>query len=84
MTTNTDQPGQLPLVIPQALTLERMLAHISYHTIIDMIHDLDRAIDNHWSFPENAPGPEIVAARNAMRQYMDRAWPGKMEEEPMT
>jgi len=66
MTTDEEQ---LPLVLPQALTLERLLYFIGWPTIIDMIRYLD-----------NRTEPEAIAARAAMLRYMDRVWAGKMEE----
>lgn len=73
---------QLPMIMPQALTLEHMLSYIGWPTIRIMIYDLTWAIDHKWFEPKWNPGPEIIAARDAMIRYMERAWPDKLEREP--
>ena len=64
--------GQIPMPMPQSLTLERLLYFIGWPTIAEMIRYLD-----------GVAAPEIVSAREAMIRYMDREWPGKMEEYPI-
>ena len=67
-----------------AISLDKsLLRYLEWPTICAMIDQLDESIGDEESlelYEKFRPGPEVVATRDALRQYMDQVWPGKYEE----